>query len=77
MTEKNIFAYKPILSLNISDFNIFLCENCNPRLINVTPSFPATPSKSRGPVKHPLYENMVGGSIHYDNSMLAKKTYLE
>ena len=30
MTEKNIFAYKLFLSLNISDFNLFLCENCNP-----------------------------------------------
>ena len=41
MTEKNIFAYKLFLSLNISDFNLFLCENCNP-LKKVTPSFPAT-----------------------------------
>ena len=30
MTEKDIFAYKPFLSLNISDLNLFLCENCNP-----------------------------------------------
>ena len=29
MTEKNIFAYKLFLSLDISDFNSFLCENCN------------------------------------------------
>ena len=54
MTEKNIFAYKLFLSLNISDFNLFLCENCNPCLIKVTPSFPATPSKSWGPVKPPF-----------------------
>ena len=27
MTEKNIFAYKLFLSLNISDFNLFLYEN--------------------------------------------------
>ena len=46
MTEKTFFAYKPFLSLNISDSNLFLCENCNLRLIKVTPSFPATPSKS-------------------------------
>ena len=46
MTEKNIFAYKLFLSLNISDFNLFLRENCNPHLIKVTPSFPATPTKS-------------------------------
>ena len=62
MTKKNIFAYKLFLSLNISDFNLFLCQNCNPRLIKVTPSFPTTPSKSWGPVKHLLYENLVGGS---------------
>ena len=30
MTEKNIFAYKPFLTLNIADFDLFLCENCNP-----------------------------------------------
>ena len=29
MTEKNIFSYKLFLSLNILDFNLFLCENCN------------------------------------------------
>ena len=26
------------------------------------PSFPVTPTKSGGPVKHPLFENLVGGS---------------
>ena len=30
MTEKNIFAHKLFLQLNISDFDLFLCENCNP-----------------------------------------------
>ena len=46
MTEKNIFAYKLFLPLNISDFNLFLCENCNPSFLKkVTPSFPATPVK--------------------------------
>ena len=64
MTEKNIFAYKLFLSLNISDFNLFLCENCNPFpwKKSPTPSFPATPSKSWGPVKPPLFENLVWGS---------------
>ena len=28
MAEKNIFPYTLIWSLNISDFNLFLCENC-------------------------------------------------
>ena len=31
-------------------------------LKKVTPSFPATPSKSWGPVKPPLFENLVGGT---------------
>ena len=30
MTEKNIFAYKLFLQLNILDFGLFLRENCNP-----------------------------------------------
>ena len=42
MTEKNIFAYKLFLSLNISDFNLFLCENCNPPE-KVTTLFPSNP----------------------------------
>ena len=29
MAEKNIFANKLFLSLNISDINLFLCENGN------------------------------------------------
>ena len=61
--QKNVFAYKLFLSLNISDFNLFLCKNCNPRRIKVTPSFPGTPSKSSGPVKTPSpFDNLVGGS---------------
>ena len=57
MTEKNIFACKLFLSLNISDFN-FLCENCNNLWKKSPPSFPANPC-------HPLsfFENLVGGSI--------------
>ena len=42
MTEKNVFAHKPFLSLIISDFDLFLCENCNP--------FPPEYS-------HPLFHN--------------------
>ena len=38
---KNIFAYKLFLSLNIPDFNLFLCKNCNPPpLKKVSPSSP-------------------------------------
>ena len=54
MTEKNIFAYKLFLPLNISDFNSFFMWQLQPPLKKVTPSFPATPSKSCGPVKPPL-----------------------
>ena len=44
MIEKNIFAYKLFLSLNISDFNLFLEKNCNPPpLKKVTPLFPSKP----------------------------------
>ena len=60
--KKNIFAYELFLSLNISDFNLFSCENCNPPWKKSPPSFPATPSKSWGPVKPPLFENLVGVS---------------
>ena len=42
MTEKNIFAYKLFLSINISDFNLFLCENCNPPR-KIHPLFPSNP----------------------------------
>ena len=42
MTEKNIFAYKLFLTLNISDFDLFLCENCNP-LKKSHPLFPSNP----------------------------------
>ena len=41
MTEKNIFAYKLFLPLNIADLNLFLCQNYNP-----LPSKKVTPSKS-------------------------------
>ena len=43
MGEKNVFAYKPFLPLNISDFN-FLCENGKP------PPPPPFPEK-----RHPLF----------------------
>ena len=29
MTVKNIFVYKLFLSLNVSNFSLFLCKNCN------------------------------------------------
>ena len=67
ITEKNIFAYKLFLSLNISDFNSFLCENCTPPEKSHPP--PSNlPSKSWGPVKPPpLFKNLVGGSTPLQN----------
>ena len=51
----------------------FLSKKCHFQLKQLW----ATPYKSWGPVKHSIYENMVGGSTHYHNSRLAKKLYLE
>ena len=42
MTEKNIFAYKLFLSLNFSDFNLFMWQLQIP-VKKVTPSFLVTP----------------------------------
>ena len=39
-----------------------MCENCITSLKKVIPSFPATLSKSWGPTKPPLFENLVGSS---------------
>ena len=57
MTEKDVFAYKLFLSLNVSDFNLYLCENFNP----------PSPWKSHPLLKvdvlpsTPLFKNLVGG----------------
>ena len=56
MTEKNIFAYKLFLSLNISDFNLILCENCTPPPEKRHPPLSQQPpSKSYGPVNLPPF----------------------
>ena len=49
MTEKNIFACKLFLSLNISDFNLFILVKIGPLpppppLKKATPLFPSNPS---------------------------------
>ena len=64
MTEKNIFAHKLFLSLNTSDFNLFLCENCNtPEKSHPPPLFPRKPPlKVKVLSSPPLLENLVGGS---------------
>ena len=56
MTEQNILIYKLFLSLNISDFSLFLFKNRNP----------SHPLKNGGPIKQPppprsLFENLIRG----------------
>ena len=64
MTEKNIFAYKLFLSLNISDFNLFFMWKLQPSVKKSHPPLSQQPpSKSWGPVKLPFFENLVAGSI--------------
>ena len=43
--DKKIFVYKLLLSLNISDFSLFLCQNCTPLppLEKSRPLFPNNP----------------------------------
>ena len=60
MTEKNIFAYKLFLALNISDF-IFHVKIA-PLWKKSLPLSQQSPSKSWGPVKPLLFEYLVGGS---------------
>ena len=64
MTEKNIFAFKIFLSLNISDFNLFFMWQLQPPWKRSPPFSQQPPSKSWRPVKPPLFENLVGGSTH-------------
>ena len=62
MTEKNIFAYKLFLLLNVLDFNLFFRENCNPPEKSL-PLFPSNPSLKVEVLSNPpLFENLVGGS---------------
>ena len=51
------------MPLNISDFNLFFCENCNTPWQKSPPLSQQPFSKSWGPVKPPLFENLVGGSF--------------
>ena len=75
MTEKNILAYKLFLSLNILDFNLFLCENCNPPLKKVIPLFPSNP-----PLKFGWRLNPLPPPLHYETSefyLYLKQTSIE
>ena len=69
MTEKKIFAYKLLLSLNISDFNLLLYEHCNPS--SPENSYPLSKLKSCQPPPPLFFENLIRGSTlwggsHYD-----------
>ena len=55
MTEKNIFAYKPFFSLNISDF-IFYVKIATPPEKSHPPLSQQPHSKSQGPVKPPFWK---------------------
>ena len=54
--------YTDLFTLNISDFNLLFMSKLQPPWKKSPRSFPATPSKSWGPVKSFLFENLVGGS---------------
>ena len=62
--EKNIFAYKPFLTSNTSDFDLFFMWKL--QLSSWKKSSPISQqftSKSWGPVKPPILQNLVGGSM--------------
>ena len=70
MTEKNIFANKLFLALNISDFSVFLCKNCTPSPTpkKVTPLSQQPFSRNWDPVKPSLFKiwwRGCGGGAHY------------
>ena len=83
MTEKNIFVYNLFLSLNISDFSLFLYKNSN-ILCKRPPSFPVSSSKNWVPVKPtwpfrkfgkrstPQYKE--GGNAHYEKTQWNTKS---
>ena len=60
VTEKNIFVYKPYLSLNNSDFTLFFNVKTAGPLKKGHPALSQQPPLN--PVKLPLFERLVGGS---------------
>ena len=61
MTEKNIFAYKLFLSLNIPDFNLFFMSKLQPPP-EKSCLFPSNPLEKFRSCQAPLFENLFGGS---------------
>ena len=55
MTQKNIFAYKLFLSLNISDFNLFFMWKLQSPLKKVTLLFPSNSSLKVEILSSPLF----------------------
>ena len=79
MTEKNIFAYKLILSLNISDFNFFCVWKLHPpgKSHLLFPSSPPLKFEvlSSPPflkiwleIQPPKYKDGGGGRVNYDDA---------
>ena len=62
MAEKNIFAYKLFLSLNISDFNLFFYVKIATPLKKRKKSPPFPPFSQSCQAPPTLFENLVGGS---------------
>ena len=78
-TEKSIFVYTLLLSLNISDFSLFFFVKIATPLKKVTPSFPATSlSKLRSCQAPPFWKfgrrfnpsQAEMGGAHYDRAHL-------
>ena len=51
MRDRNIFVYKLLLSLNISNFSLFFSVKTGTPLKKSPCSFPATPTKNWDPAK--------------------------
>ena len=87
MTEKNIFAYKLFLLLNISDFNLLFLWKLQSPWKKSPPYFPATPSKRKSRSCQAVFENLVegstphaqggGGGAHYVFSFKKQKMTLQ
>ena len=62
MTEKTFLFINFFLSLNVSDFSLFLCKNCNPLEKSHRPLTQQPPLKIEVLSSPPIFENLVGGS---------------
>ena len=70
MTEKNIFVYKVSCHYIFQILVCFLWKNCNPHPHPTAPSLPLSRQgacQNWDPAKHPVFENLVGGSIPHQH----------